>query len=106
MEYLRLIEVLDEQGRSQTWLADQLGISRNAVNALCHNRTQPSLKRLHEIADVLGVDVCALLAKSTYQSAGADDADVLERAADVIRRQQARLTDQPGPTGGKDEKGA
>ena len=66
MQYLRLDEVLSSQGRSQTWLADQLGISKNAVNGLVNHRSYPSLKRLHEIAGILGVDVAALLAQTNY----------------------------------------
>ncbi|MEM6320631.1 MAG: helix-turn-helix transcriptional regulator [Bacteroidota bacterium] len=64
----RIKEVLKNQGRSQSWLADQLEVSKNAVNSLCSNRSQPSLKKLNEIADILQVDVCDLLHRNSVES--------------------------------------
>lgn len=49
-------EVLEEQGRSQKWLASQIGKSYNMVNAYVQNRQQPRLEILFEIAKVLGVN--------------------------------------------------
>lgn len=63
-ELNRIKEVLKEQGRSQTWLSSKLGVSKNAVNSLCSNRSQPSLKKLNEIADILQVPVCDLLVQN------------------------------------------
>ena len=42
---------------SDAALGRRLGISRQAVNAIVNGRADPSLTRLHEIADVLGVRV-------------------------------------------------
>ena len=61
----RIKEVLEEQGRSQKWLATQIGKSYNMVNAYVQNRQQPRLEILFEIAKVLGVDPKQLL-KSEY----------------------------------------
>jgi putative transcriptional regulator len=52
----RIKKVLDEQGRSQKWLATQINKSYNMVNAYVQNRQQPRLEVLFEIAKVLDVD--------------------------------------------------
>ena len=57
----RVKEVLEEQGRSQKWLSEQLGKSQNSVNAYVQNRTQPSLEVLNQIAKILDVDVKELI---------------------------------------------
>lgn len=54
-------EVLENQGRSQRWLADKLGKSYNMVNAYVQNRQQPRIEILYEIADLLSVDIKDLL---------------------------------------------
>lgn len=57
----RIKEVLEEQGRSQTWLAKKLGKARQAVNGICNNHHQPSLNLLYEIAEILDVKPSELL---------------------------------------------
>lgn len=57
----RIKEVLKEQGRTQTWLADKIEKSYVVVNNYCNNNSQPSIKLLRDIADVLNVDVRELL---------------------------------------------
>ena len=57
----RIKEVLKEQGRTQTWLADQIGKSYVVVTNYCNNNTQPSVPVLRKIAEVLDVDVRELL---------------------------------------------
>ena len=57
----RIKQVLEEQGRSQKWLAAQIGKSYNIVNAYVQNRQQPRLEILFEIARTLGVDVRSLI---------------------------------------------
>ncbi len=57
----RIKEVLEEQGRSQKWLAEKLGKSYNMVNAYVRNRQQPRLEILIKIAEILDVDVKILL---------------------------------------------
>ncbi len=57
----RIKEVLEEQGRSQKWLATQIGKSYNMVNAYVQNRQQPRLEILFEIAKILEVEVKDLI---------------------------------------------
>lgn len=57
----RIKEVLREQGRTQTWLADQIDKSYVVVTNYCNNKAQPSLPILKKIADALDIDVRELL---------------------------------------------
>ena len=57
----RIKEVLKEQGRTQTWLAEQIDRSYVIVTNYCNNNTQPSIENLRKIAEVLDVDVRELL---------------------------------------------
>lgn len=54
-------EVLRDQGRTQTWLADKIAKSYVVVTNYCNNNTQPSIKVLREIAKALDIDVRELL---------------------------------------------
>jgi len=60
----RIKAVLKQQGRTQTWLAEQIGKSYVVVTNYCNNKTQPSIPILYEMAKVLDVDVRELLAPS------------------------------------------
>ena len=60
----RIKEILEEQGRSQKWLAIQIEKSYNMVNAYVQNRQQPRLEVLRKIAQVLDVDVKDLIVSS------------------------------------------
>ena len=57
----RIKEVLEEKGIKQVWLADKLGKSFNTVNGYVHNKNQPSLEVLCEIAEILNVNSKELL---------------------------------------------
>ncbi|UII31113.1 helix-turn-helix transcriptional regulator [Fulvivirga ulvae] len=57
----RIKEVLVIQGKSQKWLAEQMGISTTAMTAICNNKSQPHLKDLKRMAIILDVDVRELL---------------------------------------------
>ncbi|WP_420399626.1 helix-turn-helix transcriptional regulator [Flagellimonas sp.] len=57
----RIKEVLVIQGKSQVWLAEQLGKSTTAITAICTNRSQPHLKDLKRMAQILDVDIRELL---------------------------------------------
>ena len=61
-------EVLEDQGRTQRWLADKLGKSYNMVNAYVQNRQQPRIEILYEIADLLAVDVKDLLVSNNLNT--------------------------------------
>lgn len=60
----KLKEVLDEQGRRQTWLCQKIGRTMTAVNSWYHNKTQPSITMLFEIAEALNVEARELLASN------------------------------------------
>jgi putative transcriptional regulator len=57
----RLKIVLAEQGRTNKWLAEQLGKNTATVSRWCTNEMQPSLETLVDIAETLKVDVRLLL---------------------------------------------
>ena len=60
-------QILDNQGRSQRWLADKLGKSYNMINAYVQNRQQPRVETLYEIAEILSVDVKELLVSNKIE---------------------------------------
>ena len=60
----RLKIVLVEQGRTNRWLAEQLGKTEHTVSRWCQNKIQPTIAILGQIAQILDVDV-RLLIKST-----------------------------------------
>ncbi len=57
----RIKEVLKEQGRTQTWLSEQIEKSYVIVTNYCNNNAQPSIGVLRKIAKILDVDVRVLL---------------------------------------------
>ncbi|WP_237685887.1 helix-turn-helix transcriptional regulator [Flagellimonas profundi] len=57
----RIKEVLVIQGKSQVWLAEKLGKSTTSITAICNNKSQPHLKDLKRIAEILDVDIRELL---------------------------------------------
>lgn len=57
----RIKVILKDQGRSQTWLSNQIHKSYTVVTNYCNNHTQPSIEVLRDIAEVLDIDVRELL---------------------------------------------
>ena len=57
----RIKEILVIQGKSQKWLAGEMGISTTAMTAICNNKSQPHLKDLKRMAEILDVDIKDLL---------------------------------------------
>ncbi|NQY08660.1 MAG: helix-turn-helix transcriptional regulator [Flavobacteriales bacterium] len=57
----RIKELLVIRNMSQKELAAKLDIKPNAVNKICNNKTQPHIKDLKKIADVLEVSMRELL---------------------------------------------
>ena len=57
----RVKEVLVIQGKSQKWLAERMGISTTAMTAICNNKSQPHLKDLKRMAEILEMDIRELL---------------------------------------------
>ncbi|NLB25388.1 MAG: helix-turn-helix transcriptional regulator [Bacteroidales bacterium] len=57
----RLKIVIVEQGRTNKWLAEQLGKNITTVSRWCTNETRPGIETMVEIAEILEVDVRELL---------------------------------------------
>ena len=60
-KYNKIADVLKQDGRTQRWLADRLGVSANAMNNWCQQKSQPSLERLFDMAKILKVNVVDLI---------------------------------------------
>lgn len=48
---------ISRSGKSQSWLADELGINRSLISKWCHNKVRPSSTNLRKIADALRTTV-------------------------------------------------
>ncbi len=57
----RIKEVLVSKDVSQKGLAEQLGKNPNTIASICNNKSQPHLKDLKRIAQILDVDIRELL---------------------------------------------
>jgi len=60
----RIKEVLVRQGVSQKELAAQLEKNEHTISNWCINKSQPHLKELYKIAELLEVEICDLLITS------------------------------------------
>lgn len=60
-KYNKVKDVIDRRGTSQSWLAEQVGITKNAMNSIYKNKSQPRLETLFKIAEALEVDICDLI---------------------------------------------
>lgn len=68
MQLNRIKQALKELGLSQVYLKNKLAekiqvesVSKSYINKLCNNKTQPSLTRLFEIAEIMGVPAYTLI---------------------------------------------
>lgn len=59
--YNRIKAVLADKGKTNLWLAEELGMNKTTVSKWCTNDIQPTMETLFKIADVLEVNVCELL---------------------------------------------
>lgn len=66
-KYNRIKEVLEEQGRTQTWLAKKLNLTFRQVNSYCSNSAQPSIPVLYDISELLQTPVSELLRESSVE---------------------------------------
>lgn len=57
----RIKVVLVEKQKTGKWLAEQLGKSNCTVSKWCSNSVQPDLQTLHEIANLLNIEVSELI---------------------------------------------
>lgn len=60
----RLKVVLAEKGKTNKWLAEQLGKDSSTISKWVTNSSQPTLEMLIQIAQVLEVDIKDLLHSS------------------------------------------
>ncbi|MAE84399.1 MAG: transcriptional regulator [Flammeovirgaceae bacterium] len=56
--------VLVEKGKTNKWLADELGMNETTISRWCTNDIQPPLEKLLKIARLLDVDIKELLVSS------------------------------------------
>ena len=57
----KIKEVLVRKGINQKDLAEKLGKNEHTISNWCINKSQPHLKELQRIAEILDVDICDLL---------------------------------------------
>lgn len=57
----RIKEILVSKNMTQKEMAKKLGKSSNSITSICNNRSQPHLKDLKKIAQILDVDIRELL---------------------------------------------
>ena len=57
----RLKAVLADAGKTNKWLAEQLGKDPVTISKWCTNTTQPDLQTLSRISDLLNIDIRELL---------------------------------------------
>ena len=57
----RITVVLVEKQKTGKWLAEQLGKSNCTVSKWCSNSVQPDLQSLHDIANLLNIEVSELI---------------------------------------------
>lgn len=63
MDLAKSIRVaLAREGKTQTWLAQELCTHRATVNTYCKGKAKPSHKRVQLIADIFGMTVSELYA--------------------------------------------
>lgn len=62
-KFNRIKVVLAEKDKTAIWLAAKIGRDRSTVSRWCTNDMQPPLEVLYQIAEILEVDVCALLVR-------------------------------------------
>ena len=60
----RIKDVLKEQGRTQSWLAEKIGKSYVVTTNYVNNKHQPSIPVLYKVAEALDVEVRTLLVPS------------------------------------------
>lgn len=57
----RLKAVLADSGKTNKWLAEQLGKDPITISKWCTNTTQPDLQTLAKISDLLKINIRELL---------------------------------------------
>jgi DNA-binding XRE family transcriptional regulator len=61
VQFNRIKDELLKQGKTQAWLADELGVEFQTISRYVNNRRQPSIETLYQIAKILKVSPKDLL---------------------------------------------
>lgn len=88
-ERIRLLRL--QRGFSQENMADLLHLSTTAYGDIERGKTDLTLSRLHQIADVLNVPVLTLLTDTTPAGPAPDAAHELETLRLTVEKQQLEL---------------
>ena len=62
----RLKAVLADSGKTNKWLAEQLGKDPVTISKLCTNTTQPDLLTLSKISELLHVNIREILVDQIF----------------------------------------
>ena len=57
----RIKVILAEKKRTNKWLSEQLNVTPSTVSKWCTNTSQPDLKSLMKISQLLGVEISELI---------------------------------------------
>jgi transcriptional regulator with XRE-family HTH domain len=60
-KFNRIAEELEAQGKTQAWLAGELGVEYRTINRYANNHRQPSIEILFQIAKILRIGPGELL---------------------------------------------
>jgi transcriptional regulator with XRE-family HTH domain len=85
----RLKDVLKSLGIKQVEFSEMSGLSKAHVSAICTNATNPSLKKLYEISQVLNVPAYTLV--GDYKEP--DDIEIIVKAAEILGVEVQELLD-------------
>ena len=61
---LIILDYLEDHGKTQRWLSEQLGVSPQQVNKIVKGRQNLSWGKLKEIEDVLGIKLVGIIGES------------------------------------------
>jgi len=53
----KLKEIMKEQGRTQNWLSEQVGVNKATISMIINKKSLPTLPVAHRIAKTLGVKI-------------------------------------------------
>ena len=57
----KIKEVIQNQGRTQLWIAEQLGVKEDTFGQWCRNNRQPNIFMLRDISQLLDVSMESLV---------------------------------------------
>lgn len=75
----RIIEHLDDLGKSSSWLAEEMGVSRSTVHRVLKGQRQPTAQTLSDMAVALGLPLDQLVFGTDAQARIAEAANLVSR---------------------------